>query len=489
MNNSLPDRPFKAFKPLVVFAILALSALPGLSASPRPMIYLTGVVACLVFCFIFLRRPIWGLYALILVSFFGRWEIGTGTKVSLNLTLLLATGLLGLWILRMLVVDREVLLFPSRINAPALLFVLGTTLSLIAGNIHWVLHAAGPARLHAQLGAWGLYVLPMGILLLAGNQVRDLACLRRLTWLFLGVGGLYLAARMIPALAFVRLQWFVPTKHMGSMFWVWLVALSAGQCLFNHELHFRWRGCLALLGSAAIYAGFSHSQSWISGWLPPLTAVSVMLCLHSPGSRLALLAACSGWICLNFNYQFQAITAVFQDHSVVSRQAAFPIMIALIKASPILGLGPANYYHYTILYPILGWYVRFSSHNNYLDILAQTGLLGFAFFTWLIFELFRSAWRLRQRAKDGFTRGYSVALMGGLAGMLVSGFMGDWFLPFVYNISTGGFRASLFAWLFLGGLLALERMHANTLTSALHSKAELTAAEHRPLGTTICGES
>ena len=36
------------------------------------------------------------------------------------------------------------------------------------------------------------------------------------------------------------------------------------------------------------------------------------------------------------------------------------------------------------------------------------------------------------------------------------GALGDWFLPFVYNIGIAGFRASVLGWLFLGGLLAME---------------------------------
>jgi hypothetical protein len=40
----------------------------------------------------------------------------------------------------------------------------------------------------------------------------------------------------------------------------------------------------------------------------------------------------------------------------------------------------------------------------------------------------------------------------------MSGMLVDWFLPFAYNIGLNGFRSSMFAWLFLGGLVSLEQI-------------------------------
>lgn len=42
--------------------------------------------------------------------------------------------------------------------------------------------------------------------------------------------------------------------------------------------------------------------------------------------------------------------------------------------------------------------------------------------------------------------------------MIVAGMLGDWVIPFVYNIGLGGFRASVLGWLFLGGLVALNNI-------------------------------
>ena len=46
---------------------------------------------------------------------------------------------------------------------------------------------------------------------------------------------------------------------------------------------------------------------------------------------------------------------------------------------------------------------------------------------------------------------------GGLIGTLVAGTLGDWVLPFFYNVGMNGFRSSILTWIFLGGLVIIER--------------------------------
>ena len=46
--------------------------------------------------------------------------------------------------------------------------------------------------------------------------------------------------------------------------------------------------------------------------------------------------------------------------------------------------------------------------------------------------------------------------LGGFAGMFTAAMLGDWVLPFVYNVGFLGFKSSVFGWLFLGGLIALK---------------------------------
>jgi hypothetical protein len=67
-------------------------------------------------------------------------------------------------------------------------------------------------------------------------------------------------------------------------------------------------------------------------------------------------------------------------------------------------------------------------------------------------------WRLRNQAPTGFAQAYVYGALGGLAGTLVAGALADWIVPFVYNVGLTGFRASMLAWLFLGGLVSIEQM-------------------------------
>jgi GT2 family glycosyltransferase len=59
---------------------------------------------------------------------------------------------------------------------------------------------------------------------------------------------------------------------------------------------------------------------------------------------------------------------------------------------------------------------------------------------------------------DGFVVAYVYGVLGGFVATVMSGMLGDWVLPYVYNITIRGMRAAMLPWLFLGGLLALEQI-------------------------------
>lgn len=446
-------------KPTIILATLALAGFLGWSTNPTIIfLFATGTVALIVLS-ILIRQPAWGLLGLIVLSLTAKITIQTGTNVPLNLTILATIFLIGLWVARMLFL-RDVRLVPSRTMLPALAFVLATTISLIAGNISWIVHVPGRASFPAQLGGWLLYVLSIGIFVWFANQVRDIVWLRRTTWLFLALGGVFIMLRILN-LASLREMLFVSGRSLGSVFWIWLAALAYGQALLNDKLHRFVRLSLGLLVMMTFYVAMVIAFDWNSGWMPGMLALGVISWLASPRMRVAVIIFGLLALILFFPAIYDWYSGTMSHYTVYSRQATYPIMYELFKANPVFGLGPSNYYHYTPLFPILGWYVRFNSHNNYIDIVVQTGLLGLGMFSWFVYELARLGWWLRHKVTDGFARAYVITCLGGLAGMLFSGFLGDWFMPFTYNIGMSGFRASSLGWLFLGGLVVIEQAVVN----------------------------
>jgi O-antigen ligase len=141
-----------------------------------------------------------------------------------------------------------------------------------------------------------------------------------------------------------------------------------------------------------------------------------------------------------------------------TRLDAWFIVIEIAKASPIFGLGFANYYWYALYFPIRGYFVPFNSHSQYIDIIAQTGILGLLSFLWIFFAVGRLGWQLRETAPEGFPRAYTYGVIGGVAGTLVAAGLVDWVLPFAYNIGLAGFRASILPWIFMGGLVCIEQL-------------------------------
>ena len=155
-----------------------------------------------------------------------------------------------------------------------------------------------------------------------------------------------------------------------------MVALSVSQALLNKDLDNRFRILLGGITLATLWVGLFPNRSWASGWLPPLIAMIVIVVFWKP--RLGYIIALIFGISFVLNYdRIIALVLSEEQYSWITRLAAWKILWEIISVNPFFGLGPSNYYFYTPLYPILNWFVNFSSHNQYIDLIAQIGLFGF----------------------------------------------------------------------------------------------------------------
>jgi len=430
---------------IIIGQLLIIAALAFIASQRQLALVLflpLGVGAVL----IFMRWPPLGL---IVASVAGLVVPYLGPS-GLNVSMILIGLLLGLWLLDMMVGQRQVQPAPSRTVWPLLGFLIVAAISFTVGQLPWFTFALH-APLGAQLGGLSIIVLSVGAFSLVANQIHDLRWLSRLTWAFLAIGAASVVARsVLPALGLPTRNLF---QQVFTVFYIWLVAMAFSQAAFNKDLRSGWRLVLGGVVLVTIYILFFLKFADKSGWLSCFVAIAVIIMARSwrAGLALAPIAALSAL------YLWSGLVAS-DDYSISTRFDALLIMAQIIKFSPILGLGFANYYWYTPLFPIRGYAVSFNSHNNYVDIVAQTGVVGLVCFLWLVWELGWLGWRLRRDVPAGFAQAYVYGALGGLAGMVVAGFLGDWVLPFFYNLGLNGFRSSMIGWLFLGGLVSLEQM-------------------------------
>ncbi|MCK4815397.1 O-antigen ligase family protein, partial [bacterium] len=387
---------------VIVACVLLISTAMAIRPSLSTYVILFGLLLFAGGVIVILRWPAIGFAILILANLVVPFSIETVTQTNLDPTVLLVPFLIGLSLLGYLASPKKKQLTLSRCILAGIVFIFFVLLSFLFNNL--INSPDLNASIHAQIGQLAIFILSISAFILMAQQVGSLKWLEHLTWLFVGLGGIYIAARLTPVLGDILLPLF-SRDSTGSIFWTWLVAISFSQAVFNKELHKGLRFVLAILCMSTLYVGFVISQSWVSGWLPPLIALFVILLIRFPKYFLFITLLSIPLLALQLS-RVKEILLMNEAYSVVTREAAGLNILQLIRQSPILGLGPANYYWYTASEPIMGWYVYFSSHNNYIDIIAQTGLLGFASFIWFIWEIARSGLRLRSKAPQGFARAY-----------------------------------------------------------------------------------
>ena len=457
-------RLVKALLWLLAAGVLALSAWLGQRPSARYLLLLGGGLGLVVL----LQHPGLGLAVLAALSFTLPLTIGTGSEVSLTAPVLLIPAVALVWLLDGLR-KRSLSLPASRSTLPLLLFTGSGLFSLLAGNVYWdpLIPKSGNFLL-VQLAQWGILLLSAAIYLLAGELGARERWLRVATWTFLVVGGVVVLEFYLPPLR-RALGWSSSNLANRSMFWTWLAALATGQLVFNRRLGNGARfGLLALLLAAGYVAWFRLNDS-VSTWVPLTVAILAVIWLRvwrrnrTLGLVVVLLFV---WLAVLL-YPILFLHAGGERELQMSwggRQVLYKAVLDLVAEHPILGLGPAAYRHYGhTRWLSLGFgralYLdpNISSHNNYIDVYAQQGLLGLGLFLWFLVELGLLGWRLAPRFRGDFNEGYVYGAIGGLAGTLVAMLLADWFIPFVYNIGFPGFRTSALAWMFLGGLVALEQ--------------------------------
>ncbi|MBK9925985.1 MAG: hypothetical protein IPP66_11935 [Anaerolineales bacterium] len=394
-----------------------------------------------------LRYPNLGFIFLFLGGMFVPFAGPGGFNASI-LTLIL---MVFLWMLDMFVVKRKFSFVQSRPIRPAVYMLLVSILAFAMGQIPWFAFA-NQAPINAQAGGFAIYFFLVTAMIMTANILQDIKWLKAIVWIFIGLGTVYVIGRTLNLSIIDRI--YAHGVYANSMFWMWLIVLPLSQAIYNNHLKTRPRVLLYVVVLLAFYIAFVQQNDWKSGWVPATVAAGVLV-----GIKFRK------FIPFTIPFVFAIVVYLAQDlistdqYSWGTRVDAWLVVLGISSYSPIIGLGFANYYWYAKVFNIRGYAIKFNSHSQFVDIVAQTGILGLICFMWILIELGQLAWKLTQQLPEGFEKAYAYGIFASVFGSLMAAFLVDWLLPFAYNIGLDGVRASVLPWIFFGGLIAIEKFH------------------------------
>ncbi len=448
------DKRILLFKILITIGVVFAALISGWIANRSETAFNFALAGCIILLagVIFYRGGryengiVMVMLAAGLVNFF---TLPTGTQSRIVVSLLLSVVLIGLWILQLLT-DKQTKLISTPIQKPILAFISVSILayfwSLVARDPLIVVWESFPM---VQLAALAVNILLPLMALFVANHIKEIAWLKRLAWTIIGLGVIVCLGNMLD-LPIYRMYF----NGSRGLFVTWSAGIAYAMALFDDRLSKFTR--LALLGLVAltVYWTFIIEAFWLSGWLP-LGVTCVVITFFRSRKLFAFLCVIGLiYVGIHFDSLYQRIVVANINEGSNARLELWQRNFDLALKHPLLGMGPAGYAIYYMTYHPEE---ARSTHNNYFDILSQTGFIGLGVFLWMFAVFIYLAFSLRRKlaGTHTFEEAYANAALGGCCGALAAMMLGDWVLPFAYNQTITGFDNAVFTWIFLGGVAGL----------------------------------
>jgi O-antigen ligase len=279
---------------------------------------------------------------------------------------------------------------------------------------------------------------------LYANNIRSLQSLRFFVWWFILVGGIFIVMH------FTGIGIPLPL-NAGGQFSTWVGMFCVGQITFNKTHKPYLKVILIMITVAWLFQIIGSGRTWLSGWVPFLVSVLILTVLRSRKLFVLLLIAGAVFVLADLNTINQTLDAENKE-SGESRSEAWSEALNLTKDHLLFGTGPAGYYMY---YTVNGFHTQLS-HNNYIDIIAQTGVVGAVVYLWFWIAIgFMAIRTYRNAPRGGFHQALAASLLAANAVTFTSMMLGDWVTPFAYIQGIGGIDYTIWHWMMAGLTAAL----------------------------------
>lgn len=233
-----------------------------------------------------------------------------------------------------------------------------------------------------------------------------------------------------------------------------MTALIIAQVLFVHSGSIKLATILALaltILGAGLIATFTRS-AWF-GWIAGTT---VFLVINRQKMKKVVKAIIVGSLiigagmCLSQGSLFRDIVMALSPSNtgvyVLSRLVIWQDVIDVVSTNPkylLIGLGPGNYYLHSnvVEQGIVG-----TAHNQYLDILCGSGIVGLVAFLLLLVTL----WQIAYKLKNELLKTIGLSL---LAAFSISSLFGDFLIHEPRNAGLLTFTLTGYFWIVMGLVL------------------------------------
>lgn len=472
---------------LVILAGVELGIGSGVLLN-RP--YLLALPLALPLVFGLSSRMEYGAVAVIFTMVAVKFGLSTGTASKIPVSMVVA-GLWGVLHLVNMILTRNIRIARNGINLPALVFIAIVLLSTL-----WSRFLVDPQVvindkfITVQIGTIGVTIISIVLAILCANLIRQAKTVKWCFWLFVGSSLFYLPFYIfestLPASIMnkigpdeVTIYTLSRLINAGGLFPMWFCALCLA-LLFSGSLSKWQRVIVGIALSGWLFRLFVLTLVRISGWLPTLIALLVVLFIYSRKWFFILTIAAGILLALNYNLVYDSIVVSKEKEGTLagdtSRTSLLQQALTVAKDHPVLGTGPAGYANYYLTY---FRDLALSTHNNYLDMLLQYGLLGLGAFMWLCFALIKELWKAsRLQIRNSFEHAFTIGAFAGAIAMMPAMWLGDWVIPFAYNQTIYGFNYTAHNWLWPGLALALGYIARERLAAEAEKEAAAKASEN-----------
>ena len=445
---------------IVTGVLLLLPALGFVAARPRlaPLALVVALVPLVAFAM--LRESRLGFAAMLLATVFVRFRLPTGTASEIVISLIACGGMLVVWIVRMLVEEKRLFLQPTPANFPLLAFMATVFISLLWSRAYQDVFVHNIGSPFVSVASAVVMALLPAAFLMTVNLLRDVHWLRGLAWLYLSAGAVSLLVTLVLDLGVGPTQTIRRIVFQNGLLWInthglyatWYVALALAFVLFDRRLHWAMKTALLAYIAGWIYVGFFRRMAWLSGWVPIFVVIGVLTFLRFKWLALVLIVV---MVIGAGGYYWRTEFQLESERSGITRLAAYEVNWRVTGKHLLLGTGPAGYASYYMSYfPTEGM----ASHSNYIDVAAQTGIVGTVFFIWFFVTQMWGSYTIRRalKGRGDFAEGLAAAVLAGTTGCVVAMALGDWLLPFAYTQGIVGFDSAVVNWFFMGTVWALQ---------------------------------